>query len=151
MWDFFCNFAGKIEEESMIQKLFDTNERRWFENDMPEGCPPLDTFGVEGDFYRLVSLPPTEADFIPYSRLFPNKNFADLECQARAISVFKSLDECKQMMKSPAFKSKKVAVVHITPEDGVVKCTPNGQNKSHYSWWRAATCQTINYTILNDE
>lgn len=135
----------------MIQRLIVSEDGLWYENDMPEGCPPMDVFKVEGDFYRLVSEPPTEADFIPYSRLYPNRNFANLECQARALSVYKSIDECKQLRKAPAFRNMKLAVVHITPADGVVKCTPNGQSKTHYSWWRSASCQTINYTMLSNE
>ena len=135
----------------MIQRLNSDAVGQWYESDMPEGCPPMDVFKVDGDFYRFVSEPPSEADFIPHSRLYPNRNFTGQECQARAISVFKSLDECKMMRKSPAFRNKKLAVVHITPEDGVVKSTPSGQNKTHYSWWRSATCQTINYTMLSNE
>ena len=46
----------------MIQRLIDSEDGLWYENDMPEGCPPMDTFSVQGDFYRLVSDPPTEAD-----------------------------------------------------------------------------------------
>lgn len=136
----------------MIQKLIDTNDQQWYETDMPDECPPADAFGVNGRFYRFVSDSPSEDDFIPHSRLYPDRSFLGMECQARAISVFSSVEDCNKLRKlSPKFRNKSVAAVQLTPCDGVIMHTPSSLSNAHYSWWRAALCQTVNYTVLSNE
>lgn len=137
----------------MIRSLIGNREADlWYETDMPDECPPADAFGANGTFYRFVSGKPSEEDFIPHSRLYPDRSFSGMECQARALSVFSSIEDCMKLRKlSPKFRNKSVAAVQISPADGVIKHTPSGQSNAHYSWWRAASCLTINYTVLSNE
>lgn len=124
--------------------------KEWYE-DMPKGCPPIAAQPDEGNFYRLVSNPPTTEDFMPQSRKFPTKKFGKKECQARAISLFRSIEDCKNVRKLPAHKNEQVAKVHINKIDGVVLSTPTALYESHVSWWRAIKCQILNYTIIDNE
>lgn len=125
-------------------------DNEWYE-DMPKGCPPIAAQPDEGDFYRLVSQSPTMEDFTPQSRKFPSKKFGKKECQARAISVFRSIEDCRNVNKLPAHRNEKVAMVRIEKKDGVVMSTPSALYKSHVSWWRSAKCQILKFALIDNE
>ena len=76
----------------------------WAE-DLPEGCPPPDAIapGSEIFFRAVLTFPPTEIDFQSQRKQQPNKYYSN-ECEARALSMFSTLEGCKQLKKYGFFK-----------------------------------------------
>ena len=102
-------------------------------------CPPQDAVFGDGEttYFRVVKTNPVvETCFHSHRRKFPEKPYPD-ECDARSLSVAKSLEGLSGYFRSPAFKKKiaLIGVVTLSPMDGRVKQTGASY---HYSWWRSA-------------
>ena len=109
----------------------------WVET-LPSQCPPSDAVSPKGEYYRAVSLDCSENDFIPYARLYPNRQYkGDMACKARALSIYTNLDDCVDATKLPSLQKlgqTSIAKITLTGKDGLVK---KGCSKdSHHSWWR---------------
>jgi hypothetical protein len=100
-------------------------------------CPPQEASSQEILVYRLVdSMPITIKDIWSYRVLYPEKVFKD-QCKARACSVFTVCEDARYLQKTPGFKEKKIVLINIGKNDGVLLNTPSGRGKSHHSWWIA--------------
>lgn len=110
----------------------------WAEQ-LPDGCPPPKAQPPnDSEFFRLVDrTPPAEKDFFSLRKLFPDRQFNATECQARALSVFDSLEQCENLRKLPNRKKQVVVKLKLPREAGVVLQT--GKNKNHFSWWLSQT------------
>ena len=98
-------------------------------------CPPAGAVPGRLIVYRLVdNIPIKIEDIWSYRALYPAKVFKD-ECIARACSVFSDSRELKELWKIPNFKEKKMVVINIMENDGVLLETPSKTHKSHISWW----------------
>lgn len=124
---------------------------KWAEK-LPEKCPPPDaTQPQNGIYYRLVeSNPPTEKDFYSHRKLFPEKNYSSKECIASAVSIFNSLDRCKDIKKLPLHKDNNELIIKITlpPDSGLIKKT-GGHH--HFSWWRAKSFNPLPHCVFVGE
>ena len=111
----------------------------WVET-LPSQCPPSDAVSPEGFYYRAVSADCSEQDFVPYSRLYPNKQYKGvMACKSRALSIFAKLDDCVDAIKLPSLQKlgqTNIAKLTLTGKDGLVK--KERGNGSHYSWWRTS-------------
>jgi hypothetical protein len=122
----------------------------WFE-ELPDQCPPKEAKNPNKEtYYRIVGNdPPQTNDFYSNSKLFPNKDYSRIECQARALSVSADKKDCETLVKLPNFKGKMIAELILNSQDGVVLYTPSHSNKSHYSWWRSLDFSFSNCNIIN--
>ncbi len=108
--------------------------------ELPEQCPPKDSFSPEGmTVYRFSNNEiPSETDFISQRMLQPEKIFEGVdECIARSISVLNDIETCQNRLKLPRMRKKFSSILEITlvQNDGLIKKTFNDPN--HYSWWRS--------------
>lgn len=97
-------------------------------------CPPKEAQNQDIWVYRIIdNLPSKNEDFYSYRHLYPSKKFKVSECQARACSVFKSIEETKSMLK--LLGKDCIIKIHIKETDGVLLDTPSFRSKTHMSWW----------------
>lgn len=117
----------------------------------PPNCPPADAKPANGVFFRLVkSNPPEPKDFIPHFKQFPNKAF-ECPCKASGISVNPDDGNAINLLKRiPGYKKKLVAVGELSPDCGVVLCTPIESNPSHHTWWHPDGLKTWTYFRVVD-
>lgn len=103
----------------------------------PTQCPPEEAFTYEGSLYRFINRNnPVPKDFKSYYETKIGNDWGDKACQARGLSVFKTLDDCSEMMRTvPALRKKKVAVATIDSECGLLANTPSTKSKRHCTWW----------------
>ena len=108
------------------------------------GCPPPDASSPKFEHYfRLVdTIPPKEQDFHSQKMLQPARRFGDKECVARALSLLKSYQECLMKQKLTTLRKKKIVMITLPPESGVVLKTFEG---THHSWWRARDFDAVPY------
>lgn len=107
--------------------------------ELPEQCPPGDATSGEFECYRLTSASALcDEDFHSHKKLgkwSPNVNTKPKECcKACAVSVWNSLDKCKDLLKLPSHRGERVIRVIIRPHEGPYKQT--GGDRRHFSWWR---------------
>lgn len=115
----------------------------WAE-DLPEGCPPHDATVPNSDiFYRAVkTFPPTDSDFYSPKKLRPSNQYNN-ECEARALSVFSTLDGCKRLVKFSYFKKHLIVSITLDTKCGLIKENPSSTSETHYDWWLAARFNPI--------
>jgi hypothetical protein len=107
-------------------------------------CPPLDAISGKFLVYRLVdSIPIKIEDIWSYRTLYPLKPFNN-ECIARACSVCTDKKDVQVLLKLPKFKTKKIVLITIEAQDGVLLKT--FQN-SHHSWWISKVFNITSDTI----
>lgn len=108
----------------------------WFE-ELPENCPPEKAARPQGDvYYRLIDAPRISCkDFWSHRKIWPNKKFNAPECRARSVSVFSEIESCDNLRKLKLHSNKKIASIMLVSSSG--KIQKSGQDKYHYSWWRA--------------
>jgi hypothetical protein len=112
---------------------------------LPDACPELDAHTVSNErFYRWVKRnPATSTDFLSKRMKQPNELFRDIsECIACAVSLHKQSET--NLNKLPGMKGKILAIITLTPKDGLVKQT---FDNPHYSWWRSSEFTTENNII----
>jgi len=112
--------------------------------DLPEGCPPPDAMIPNGEiFFRAVlTFPPTEIDFQSQRKQQPNKFYSN-ECEARALSMFSTLDGCKRLKKYTYFKNHFIVSLILSKECGLIKENPSCISETHYDWWLASKFDPI--------
>jgi hypothetical protein len=111
----------------------------WFEK-LPEQCPPQEaTVPNNETFYRIIKGNAVEDnDFLSQREIrgvdlvFHSKEIT--ECIARAVSIYKTVDDATSLLKLPKFKNCEIAKVSLNIDDGLVLKT---MRNSHYSWWRS--------------
>jgi len=111
---------------------YNSNSYGWCE-ELPPSCPPKDSLPCDGKYYRMVKCNDI-TDFQSQRKLHPDKDFGVNidECTARAVSVFRDIDDVKRLLKMPKFKKSKISELTLFPKDGLIKKT---FSVSHYSWW----------------
>jgi len=110
----------------------------WAE-DLPEGCPPEDTVAPNAEiFFRAVlTFPPTESDFYSPRKLYPDKEYSN-ECEAKALSVFSTLDGCQRLQRFSFFRNHLITSLPLGTGCGLIKSNPSATSNTHYDWWLAA-------------
>ena len=120
------------------------SERSEWAEPLPENCPPLKAWEPENEiYYRLVDDParPKPKDFFSVRKLQPNRNFRRIsECETLGLSVFDTLDACRNAGRLRGLQHKQVARVTLPPECGVVLQTGG---PAHYSWWLKAAFDPV--------
>lgn len=111
----------------------------------PERCPPSDAKDVVGIIYRFTNRAnPKHTDFLSYYELKPNENWGDKACQARGLSVFTSIDDCKIALAAvPALRKKKLCVAELTVNAGVIAATPSHNHCNHKTLWSLIGAQDL--------
>lgn len=120
-----------------------SEQSEWAET-LPDNCPPSEAWEPNNEvYYRLVdSHPPTVRDFASNRELQPQRRLKSVtECEARSLSVYDNVEECRKVQKFPALRNKQVAKVALMPECGVVLQTTS--NLFHHSWWLKAACDPV--------
>ena len=105
---------------------------------LPPDCPPKEAYSPNGEiFYRMIEgLVPCQEDFHSERKRNPQRKISD-ECIARAVSLFDTIESCKQLRLLPyhrnRFSGKPMAEIILDADCGVISQT--GKNPHHFSWW----------------
>jgi hypothetical protein len=100
-------------------------------------CPPTVADAPTGTFYACHEYdPPEPCDFRTAAQKGPNVFKHKPECDRRANSINRDLDDARAMKERYEIKFQFISEATIETTDGVVKPTPNPpDNKSHHSFW----------------
>jgi hypothetical protein len=104
---------------------------------LPENCPPKTARELEQDVFRILQDEnPTENDFIPYAKLYPNnKRYKNL-CKAYAISFYDSLENTKEAYKLALKRGRRlgnyIGQFKLTVKDGL---SEYDSRTGHISTW----------------
>lgn len=108
----------------------------------PNHCPPADATPAQQSVFRLVrQVPPTPTDFLsPHEKgIHPDAD----ECLRCGLSVLESVDDAKRLRNQiPAFRTRRIVVRLLEPNDGSLKRT--GSAQGHWTWWVTSACQPAN-------
>lgn len=104
----------------------------------PPQCPPQAALQMSGTVYRFINgRIPSENDFASHFEREPSKVWLPNECQARGLSVVKTLEDCNAMRAGvPALRKKRIAKGSLNTTDGLVAPTPSKTCEGHCTWWR---------------
>jgi hypothetical protein len=88
--------------------------------------------------YRFIDgRMPSESDFLSHYERQPDKKWAPKECQARGLSILRTLDDCIAMRQGvPALRKKSIAEGTLVSTDGLIAPTPSKTCTGHCTWWR---------------
>lgn len=106
-----------------------------YREELPKGCPPLDSMDISSDLdvLRLTkSIPPTDGDFMSQRAEKPDAKFQVDECQARGLSVFTEQKDATNALKLPALKGRHICKIKLMAGSGKIKQTGR---PSHHTWW----------------
>jgi hypothetical protein len=106
-----------------------------YKDKLPNNCPPKDAQEPNNfTIFRMVkTIPPTDIDFVSHFKLFPDKNYENMKCEALSVSVFNRFESCKELLDIPNHRGKKIVKLNLFQDSGrVIK---SSKDKSHYSWW----------------
>jgi len=110
-----------------------------YKEKLPKDCPPA--LSIENDdsliLYRIVNTDTlSETEFLPYSRLYPEKEKYKTDCSANGVSFYSDPDIAKKKCLEIYEKGKKlgsfIAKVRFKSKSGKYKCT--GQTQ-HCNFW----------------
>lgn len=106
-------------------------------NHFPEGCPPAEASDPDGELFRFTNRrSPNDRDFLSHYEKWPNRDWEDKACQARGLSVFRTMTDCLAMEAAvPAMKKKHIAVASLSVGEGVVAKTPSENSDQHHTLW----------------
>jgi hypothetical protein len=123
----------------------------WYE-DLPVICPPPKAVKPCGKipYYRLVKgEEPTQEDFVSLRVLNPDKAFKCDECYARSLSVWSDIKACRNQIKYPRNRSKRVAKIILPNDSGKIIMSMNSEY--HYSWWRRKDYNPIPFCVMLED
>jgi hypothetical protein len=91
----------------------------------------------EGYLYRFLNKNnPVLKDFQSYYASKPTQKWGNKACQARGLSVYQTLDDCKEMIAAvPAMRRKKIASALSNVNYGLLANTPSTTSERHCTWW----------------
>jgi hypothetical protein len=111
----------------------------------PAQCPPAQAAEVSGSIYRFINgRAPLSKDFLSHYERDPGKEWGNTECNARGLSVLRSIEDCAQMRKGvPAMRKKRIAVGTLSGGVGLIAKTPSNTCEGHCTWWRSGPPEEI--------
>lgn len=111
-------------------------------NHYPNSCPPNEAEPTSGQIYRFTyKSTPMAKDFKAFYDGDPSKDWGDLACQARGLSVYPTLEACREAAgKVPSLAKKKLASGAMQVSYGKIAETPSKNTSSHMTWWVGADC-----------
>ena len=111
----------------------------------PHQCPPEEADVYSGLLFRFINRPhPTLKDFQSYYDLKPDKDWNGKECQARGLSVYKTVEDCRDVaIKVPGLRKKQIAIGTINDSCGLLAHTPSTTSERHFTWWIPTTHSNI--------
>lgn len=120
----------------------------------PLQCPPQTAMQASGVIFRFINgQMPSERDFLSHYERQPDKKWEPNECQARGLSVLRTLDDCNAMRKGiPALRKKRIANGSLSSTDGLIGSTPSNVCNGHHTWWLNKTQKEVSlYFTMFDE
>ena len=115
---------------------------------LPDGCPPADGQNTNSStaMFRFVKAdPPVANDFKSHRELgfFVPQTVTD--CEARSVSLFATLEKCKEMRKLPRLRAMRIARLTLKREWGVVK-----HRGLHVDWWPCKKSEPLRHAVVVD-
>lgn len=108
---------------------------KWPEH-FPPGCPPDDARAAGGEVFRFVKNdPPKDEDFLSYWEM---GRVGDRPCMRSGLSVYLDRGEAENARASvPGIRRQFpfIASAVLGATHGRMKPTPNGNARSHATWW----------------
>lgn len=102
-----------------------------FHEHYPDGCPPPDAPPASGQYYRLVNVPPSEADLKSQFEEGKGKS-----CEERGVSLYDTIKGIKRLIESyPVHSHKKIALISLDPSWGVMHIGKNRGGYRHVNFW----------------
>ena len=120
----------------------------------PADCPPSDAEDASGRLYRLIAGEDPEAgDFVPLVVSQPGRTFAERQCQACGLSVYREVDDAHRLRRRvPGHRDKRIAVGEFDEEPvGRLRHTPTRHEDSHHTWWVPESVEPSGYFTRVDE
>ena len=108
----------------------------------PHSCPPSDADPASGEIYRFTyKASPAAKDFKSFYDADPTKDWGEMACQARGLSVYPTLEACREAArKVPSLAKKRLAVGVMQGSYGMVAQTPSKNTSNHMTWWVSPSC-----------
>ncbi|MBC8491897.1 MAG: hypothetical protein H8D42_04995 [Candidatus Marinimicrobia bacterium] len=105
----------------------------FLEGPLPKDCPPESAYNPKEEvFLRFVKeIPPLMNDFHSYFKIKGDKPPDVSLCQAKSVSLFKTIKSYHKLKKLPKFKKSIMIIITLPEFSGKVSKT--GQD--HFSWW----------------
>jgi len=108
----------------------------WKEN-LPINCPPLNAKEIKTEVFRIIKDEvPTEHDFAPYSKLYPDNPRYNSLCKAYAVSFYDSFQNAKIALEDALDRGNNIGSFigqyEINENDGINEYK---SNTGHYSTW----------------
>ncbi|MHC8336968.1 hypothetical protein [Pseudomonas sp. HLT2-19-2] len=105
--------------------------------DFPDMCPPSMATPINGEIFRFIEKSdPSQKDFVSFYEKNPTRDWGDMTCQSRGLSVFPSAEACHEMAKAvPAMRKKNLAVARLVETHGLYAHTPSTNSGRHLTWW----------------
>src|ERR1700733_10922268 len=93
-----------------------------FPPEWPADCPPSDATEADGVVFRASkNNPPLESDFETWAQIGRKVKGATKQCQACAISVYRTMEDVRHSIGAFPSQGKHVAKAILDPSCGVVK------------------------------
>lgn len=107
----------------------------------PTQCPPLEAEGVSGTVFRFTNRTnPKRKDFLSHYELYEGRDFGKLECQARGLSIYSSLEDCLDVVAIiPALRKKRICIASLPESSGLIAHTPSKNHQNHKTFWPKLT------------
>jgi hypothetical protein len=128
----------------------------WKEN-LPSDCPPKEAIEIKSKVFRILKEEiPSEIDFTPYSRLYPDNERYRYLCKAFAVSFYNSFQNAKKSW-SEAYQRENnlgnyIGEYEINESDGKSTYLSNTGHYStwFYSTWNFRSFNPISIKAIND-
>lgn len=118
---------------------------------LPKGCPPDDSELAEGSFFHFIE--GDEAQGSDFLSRFEKDSSQGGNCKAHGISLIRNKEDLGKYRKEyeTIYADKKVVIVSLTSECGVILDTPSKLAKSHVTWWKPVDVNPCDLCTILDE
>lgn len=103
----------------------------------PSECPPDYAAQSSGEVFRFTNRnKPKSNDFFSYYILKPGYSWGKNACNARGLTVYRSVEDCIAAAAAiPALKKKHIAKAVLSNSSGKIAATPSINTKNHKTFW----------------
>lgn len=104
---------------------------------LPNNCPPNNAYEADTIAFRVLqNEEPSENDFIPYVKMYPENERYKTFCKAHALSFYDTIEHAVSAIREARERSRNigrlVAKVELKSEHGKLEYN---ESNGHYSFW----------------
>ncbi|MDH1235147.1 MULTISPECIES: hypothetical protein [Stutzerimonas stutzeri group] len=137
--------AGPLETMSWLFSEAKEGIVMMWPDHYPEQCPPSVAAAVSGKVFRFTNRTnPKPQDFRSFYEISPTKDWGNMACNARGLSVFSTHEDCIAAAEiSPALRKKRLSVAELPRGAGVLAETPSNNTQNHKTFWSLMDAETL--------